>query len=125
MCADFVSVAPDDVRDLNSIRDSRPFRRMYEFPHVAGPEALQDAVSELRRGTGAYTQQSLWKSVVDNPVAATVHFHQRITLMNRVLLGIDTSLKKARPFALLPKAALGRLRACDSFARAWCVCMLT
>eukprot|EP01049_Picozoa_sp_SAG25_P022973 SAG25_NODE_9492_length_370_cov_0.767528_2_plen_49_part_01 len=32
--ADFVSMAPDDVRDLHAIRDSHPFRRMFQFPHV-------------------------------------------------------------------------------------------
>jgi hypothetical protein len=89
------------VRDLNSIRDSRPFRRLFRFPHVNGVEDLRDEVSQLRGGTGAYTQRALWWGVVRNPVAATVHFHRRVMIMNRVLLGISVSQPRTPPFATL------------------------
>ena len=106
----FVSVAPDDVRDLNAIRDSRPFRRAGKFPHVEDVQGLQEEVSRLRQGTGSYTQRALWRRVTHNPVSATAHFHRRVTIMNRVLLGIDPSARKTAPFATRPKGALGRLR---------------
>jgi hypothetical protein len=109
------------VRDLNSIRDSRPFRRLFRFPHVNGVEDLRDEVSQLRGGTGAYTQRALWRGVVRNPVAATVHFHRRVMIMNRVLLGISVSQPRTPPFATLPKGALGRLRTCAVLDGARCV----
>ena len=35
VCADFLSAAPDDLRDLSSARDGLPFREMFRWPHVA------------------------------------------------------------------------------------------
>eukprot|EP01047_Picozoa_sp_COSAG01_P044698 COSAG01_NODE_4065_length_5387_cov_1.992436_1_plen_114_part_00 len=87
------------MRDLNSIRDSRPFRRLFRFPHVNGVEDLRGEVSQLRGGTGAYTQRALWQGVVQNPVAATVHFHRRVMIMNRVLLGISVSSRILQPYS--------------------------
>jgi hypothetical protein len=41
------------------IRDSRPFCRLFRFPHVN--MGLRSEVSQLRRGVGAYNQRSLWR----------------------------------------------------------------
>jgi hypothetical protein len=111
VCADFVSIAPDDVRDLHAIRDSRPFRQMFQFPHVRDVADLIKPVQMLRRGADEYSQRSLWQGVVENPVAATAHFHNKIMLVNRILLGIDPTRKQTGPFQARPKGVLGRLRA--------------
>lgn len=111
MGADFVSIAPDDVRDLHAIRDSRPFRKLFQFPHVRDVADLGPHVKQLRAGSNEYASQSLWQRVVENPVAATVHFHHKITVSNRVLLGIDPTLKQTAPYQARPKGVLGRLRA--------------
>jgi hypothetical protein len=108
--ADFVSVAPDDVRNLHSIRDSRPFRRIGEFPHVYNMEGLKGAVTDLRGNQRGYDEGSLLRKVVCNPVAATAHFHHKIMVMNRELLGIDPALRQTGPFITRPKGLLGRLR---------------
>ena len=115
VCADFVSIAPDDVRDLHAIRDSRPFRQMFQFPHVRDVADLIKPVQMLRRGADEYSQRSLWQGVVENPVAATAHFHNKIMLVNRILLGIDPTRKQTGPFQARPKGVLGRLR---SYVRA-------
>ena len=111
VCADFVTMAPDDVRDLHAIRDSRPFRGLFQFPHVRCVEDLKGPVQALRSGAGEYSQRSLWRGVVENPVAATVHFHHKVMTVNRVLFGIDPDRKQTGPFQARPKGVLGRLRA--------------
>jgi hypothetical protein len=112
VCADFVTMAPDDVRDLHAIRDSRPFRGLFQFPHVRCVEDLKGPVQALRSGAGEYSQRSLWRGVVENPVAATVHFHHKVTTVNRVLFGIDPDRKQTPPFQARLKGVLGRLVAC-------------
>eukprot|EP01047_Picozoa_sp_COSAG01_P002785 COSAG01_NODE_76_length_28332_cov_298.876992_15_plen_2949_part_00 len=107
----FVSIAPEDVRDLRTIRDSRPFRRIFQFPHVRNATDLGPHVRQLREGKNQYAPQALWRGVVKNPVAATIQFHHKIKVLNRVLLGIDPTLKQTSPFQARPKGVLGRFRA--------------
>jgi hypothetical protein len=106
----FISVAPDDVRDLNAIRDALPFRGVGVFPHAVSEGDLSEAVANLRAGSGRYTQARLWQSVVANPVAVTVHFHRKVVAMNECLLGIDNRRCQTCPYAARPKGLLGRLR---------------
>jgi hypothetical protein len=115
VCTDFVTIAPDDVRDMHAIRDSRPFRQMFRFPHVRDVTDLKQPITMLRRGTDEYSQRSLWRAVVENPIAATVHFHNKTMVANRILFGIDPTRKQTGPFQARPKGVLGRIR---SYVRA-------
>jgi hypothetical protein len=117
--ADFLSAAPDDLRDLSTARDSLPFRKMFRWPHVAlerGPglnvDALQQRAALIRSGEGEYSERARWLSVVRNPVAATLHFDRRVTLANRELLGLDATPCGSASFERSPKGLLGRFRGC-------------
>jgi hypothetical protein len=117
--ADFLSAAPDDLRDLNTARDGRPFRRMFHWPHVArkcgtglNVEELTKHAEQMRRGVGAYSERARWRDVIRNPVAATVHFDRRVTTMGRVLLGVDPTRCQSPPYKSRPMGVLGRLSGC-------------
>jgi hypothetical protein len=104
---------------MNTARDSLPFREMFCWPHVAQERGAGLNVKELtkhagriRRGEGEYSERARWQSVVRNPVAATVHFDRRVTMMLRELLGIDPTRCRSPPFRLRRKGVLGRLRGC-------------
>eukprot|EP01047_Picozoa_sp_COSAG01_P037958 COSAG01_NODE_3050_length_6663_cov_4.316118_2_plen_142_part_00 len=119
MRADFLTAAPDDLRDLNTARDSLPFREMFCWPHVAQERGVGLNVAELkehagriRTGTGEYSERARWQSVVRNPVAATVHFDRGVTIMLREKLGIDPTRCKSPPFRSRRKGVVGRLRGC-------------
>ena len=119
MRADFLSAAPDDLRDLNTARDGQPFRRMFHWPHVArkcgtglNVEELTKHAEQMRRGVGAYSERARWRDVIRNPVAATMHFDRRISTMYRELLGFDPTRRSSAPYRLRRKGLLGRLCGC-------------